>query len=421
MSSRWRRGAGFGRTEMLALALVAALTLQSREILVRPGGPVPTLAAALLQAHPGDTITITAGHYPTDDTRIGVARLLIRGAGWPVLDGEGKHQILVVAADSVTIEGLVLRGAGVSMTHDQAAIRVLETHGCRILDDRLEAGFFGVYLERAHDCRIAGNVIRGSSQDETVNGNGIHLWNATDIAIDSNVVSGHRDGIYLEFASRVTAVGNQSTANRRYGLHFMFSSDCTYQENAFVANGAGVAVMYSQRVLLDRNRFERATGPSAYGLLLKEIRDSRLQGNLFRANTVALYTEGASRNVVVENEFRDNGWGIRLLASSEENRFEANRFVGNSFDVTTNGRSNSSVFDGNAWDRYVGYDLDRDGIGDVPFRPVRRFALLVEEHEGAILLLRSPFADLVDLAESVLPVLTPETLVDGHPLMEHRR
>ena len=390
---------------LLAAAIAFATRPPAGEIIVRPGGPVPTLAAALARAHPGDTITITAGRYPTDEVRIGVARVVIRGDGWPVLDGEGRHPILVVAADSVTIEGLVLRGAGVSMVRDQAAIRVLETHGCRILDDRLEAGFFGVYLERAHGCRIAGNVIRGTGKDEAVNGNGIHLWNATDTAIDSNVVSGQRDGIYLEFSSRVTAIGNVSTANRRYGLHFMFSSDCTYQENTFLANGAGVAVMYSQRVMLDRDRFERATGPSAYGLLLKEIRDSRLQGNTFVGNTVGLYTEGASRNVVVANEFRDNGWGIRLLASSEGNRFDGNRFAGNSFDVTTNGRANSSVFDGNTWDRYAGYDLDRDGLGDVPFRPVRRFALLVEQHEGAILLLRSPFADLVDL----------------HPVMERPR
>ena len=418
MSSPWRVTTASGRTEMF-LALALALALPTREITVRPGGPVPTLAAALTLAHPGDTITITAGHYPTADVVISVPRLVIRGDGWPVLDGEGLHEIVVVAADSVTIEGIAFHGAGVSMIRDQAAIRVRETHGCRILDDRLEAGFFGVYLERAHDCLIARNVIRGTGADEAVNGNGIHLWNATDIRVDSNVVSGHRDGIYLEFAHRVTAVGNTSTGNRRYGLHFMFSDECAYQGNAFLANGAGVAVMYSRQVALLRNRFERATGPSAYGLLLKEIRDSRLQGNLFRDNTVALYTEGASRNTVVENAFIDNGWGIRLLASSEENRFEANRFAGNSFDVTTNGRSNSSVFDGNRWDRYDGYDLDHDGVGDVPFRPVRRFALLVEQHEGAILLLRSPFADLVDLAESVLPVLTPETLVDLHPVMEH--
>ncbi len=211
------------------------------------------------------------------------------------------------------------------------------------------------------------------------------------------------------------AQGNESRGNRRYGLHFMFSDSCSYQDDRFIANGAGVAVMYSRDVALVRNLFTGAHGPSAYGLLLKEIRDSRLIDNRFVDNTVALYTEGASRNDVSGNEFRDNGWGVRLLASSDENYFALNRFEGNSFDVTTNGRSNTNRFVGNWWDRYDGYDLDHDGIGDVPFHPVRRFALLVEQHEPAILLMRSPFAGLLDLAESVLPVLTPATLVDDRP------
>jgi nitrous oxidase accessory protein len=399
---------------MLALLLLSTLT--THPIVVRPAGPVATLAAALALAHPGDTITIRAGTYPTDNVTVTLRGVVIRGEGWPVLDGEGRHGILVLAADDVTVTGLVLRGAGVNMTSDQAAVRVVERTGCRILGNRLEENFFGVYLQRAHGCRIAGNVIHGTGGDEAVNGNGIHLWNSTDTAIDSNVVDGHRDGIYLEFSHRITAVGNRSTANRRYGLHFMFSDSCVYRDNAFVANGAGVAVMYSRAVTLEHDLFAEARGASAYGLLLKEIRDSRITGNRFRDNTVALYTEGASRNVFARNLFQGNGWGVRLLASSDDNRFEANAFAGNSFDVTTNGRSNTNRFQGNRWDRYEGYDLDHDGTGDVPFRPVRRFALLVEQHESAILLLRSPFADLLDLAESILPVLTPETLVDKSPI-----
>ena len=405
-----------------SLALSASLlVVPTREIVVRPAGPVATLAAALAVAHPGDTITIRAGTYPTDNVTVRVAGVVIRGEGWPVLDGEGRHAILVIAAADVTVTGLVLRGAGVNMTSDQAAVRVLETTGCRILGNRLEADFFGIYLQRAHGCRIAGNVIHGTGGDEAINGNGIHLWNATDAAIDSNQVDGHRDGIYLEFSHRVTAVGNRSTRNRRYGLHFMFSDSCVYRDNAFIGNGAGVAVMYSRDVTLDHDLFAEARGPSAYGLLLKEIRDSRITANEFANNTVALYTEGASRNSFLRNEFRSNGWGVRLLASSDDNRFEGNDFAGNSFDVTTNGRSNTNVFRANRWDRYEGYDLDHDGTGDVPFRPVRRFALLVEQHESAILLLRSPFADLLDLAESVFPVLTPETLVDSAPIARGSR
>jgi nitrous oxidase accessory protein len=99
-----------------------------------------------------------------------------------------------------------------------------------------------------------------------------------------------------------------------------------------------------------------------------------------------------------------------------DNQFSRNTFRDNAFDVGTNSSRNSSTFARNYWDDYRGYDLDRDGLGDVPFHPVRLFSLLVEQNHPLLILMRSPFVDLLDAAERVLPVLTPETLVDSTPL-----
>jgi len=131
-----------------------------------------------------------------------------------------------------------------------------------------------------------------------------------------------------------------------------------------------------------------------------------------------MYAEGSDRIVITGNQFLGNGWAVRLMADATDNSFRRNRFEGNSFDVTTNSSGSSpSSFAENYWDGYTGYDLDRDGYGDVPYRPVRLFSVLVEQSEPAIILLRSFFLDLLDLAERVLPAITPERLVDARPLM----
>jgi nitrous oxidase accessory protein len=173
--------------------------------------------------------------------------------------------------------------------------------------------------------------------------------------------------------------------------------------------------MYSRQVVMDRNRFEDNWGAAAYGLLLKEIRDSRITGNTISGNSVGLYLEGSSRNEVRGNAFVSNGWAVRLLADAEQNTFTRNQFTGNSFDVETNSRSNYSVFR-EIQDQYE--ITSRPGrLWDIPFRPVRLFSMLVQRYEPALILLRSFFVDLLDAAERVLPVLTPETLVDERPLM----
>ena len=122
--------------------------------------------------------------------------------------------------------------------------------------------------------------------------------------------------------------------------------------------------------------------------------------------------------MIAGNQFLGNGWAVRLMADATDNSFRRNRFEGNTFDVATNGSNgSSSSFAENYWDGYAGYDLDRDGYGDVPYRPVRLFSVLVEQSEPTLILLRSFFLDLLDLAERVVPVITPERLVDARPLM----
>ncbi|HEY3532964.1 MAG TPA: nitrous oxide reductase family maturation protein NosD, partial [Casimicrobiaceae bacterium] len=325
--------------------------------------------------------------------------------------------LILVTADDVTVRGLVMRNVGTSFVEDRAALRVTAAHGCAIERNRIENGFFGIYLANTTDCRVADNVLHARPGRETESGNGIHLWTSRRITITGNEIRGHRDGIYFEFVHDSDIERNVSTNNNRYGLHFMFSDDCRYVENTFRHNGSGVAVMFTKRVQMVGNRFEDNWGPAAYGLLLKEIMDSRLEGNRFTHNTTGLLADGANRLVAEHNDFANNGWAVKLEASTVGGRFEKNNFRGNSFDVATNSREPSTTFSGNYWDSYRGYDLDRNGVGDVPHRPVRLFSVLVEHFQPALILMHSVFVDVLDGAERVLPSLTPDALTDRAPAM----
>lgn len=408
------------RAVLAALLVVARLSPAqgggARELVVDPRGALASLTAALDQAKPGDRIIVRQGVY-REPTLVVRHSVTISGDTGAVLDGEGTHALLVVEADDVTIRGLTFRNTGMSQVEDRAALLVREARGCRIEGNTVRDGFFGIYLQRVKDCVVSGNDLLGNAGRQTLGGNGIHVWQSDSVLVTDNVVRGHRDGIYFEFVTRGDVRRNTSASNQRYGLHFMFSDDCVYEANVFRENESGVAVMYTRRVRMHANRFERNWGAAAYGLLLKDITDSEIRDNRFAENTVGLYLEGANRNLVTGNTFASNGWGLRILANAEANQVTDNTFIGNSFDVGTNSRQNFSTFSGNYWDRYRGYDLDRDGFGDVPHAPVRLFALVVEQTPPALILLRSPVVDLLDFAERVMPMLTPQTLLDARPRM----
>ena len=200
----------------------------------------------------------------------------------------------------------------------------------------------------------------------------------------------------------------------------MFSHNNIYTHNIFHSNGAGVAVMYSRKVQMYENHFDYNWGAAAYGILLKDISDSHIWHNYFEHNTAGIYLEGASRIVIEENVFRENGWALRVQASCDANTIRNNDFFGNSFDVSTNGSLVLNTFDGNYWDKYEGYDLNRDGIGDVPFRPVSLYATIVEQMPYGLMLMRSFMVYLMDKAEKIMPSLTPENLLDDSPNMKPR-
>jgi nitrous oxidase accessory protein len=392
----------------------------SRELRVGAAEQYRSIGAALLAARAGDRVRVLAGTYAEAALTIDRAITLIGEPG-AVLVNAGDTGLISIRADGVTIRGMTLRGTPVSHVRDHAAILAEGVTGCVIESNVLEDNFFGVYLAKATGCRVSNNTITASGDRESSSGNGIHLWSSADAVITDNTIRGHRDGLYLEHVSGATLSGNVSEDNLRYGLHFMFSSDNRYLGNTFRRNGAGVAVMYSKNVVVDGNTFEDNWGGSAYGLLIKDISDSVIENNEFRRNTVGISTEGSTRVEVRGNRFIRNGWAARVLASSQENSFTGNDFVENTFDVTTNSRRNYNTFDGNYWSRYAGYDLTGDGVGDVPHRPVRLFALLVQRTPAALVLLRSVFVDVLEVAERVAPVLTPQTLIDENPMMREIR
>lgn len=374
------------------------------------------LAQLVREAAPGSRVVIPAGTY-TGETLVIDKPLEINGDGQAILDGEDARPLIVVRADDVTIRGLILRNVGTSHLGDRAAIRVENAKRCRIEDNRVENGNFGIHLGKVDGCEVRGNRLSATYTNQTSAGNGIHVWSSRGVRIADNVIHGYRDGIYFEFVQDSRASGNRSEHNLRYGLHFMFSHRCHYERNIFRSNRAGVAVMYTNHVEMLENEFAENRGAATFGLLLKDISDSRIAGNRFASNTVALYIEGSNRLTVSDNDFLRNGWAIRLMANSEQNEFRGNNFAGNTFDVAVNSRRLRSRFEGNYWAAYRGPDLDRDGTGDVAHRPVRLFSILIERNEPVVILLRSFLVQLLDAAEQAMPALTPETLTDARPAM----
>jgi nitrous oxidase accessory protein len=391
-------------------------TAYANTIVVGKDKVITSLKKAVEIAHDGDSILLEKGIYKEGNIVI-TKPVRIIGVEQPILDGENKYEILTISGHDVMVKGIHFRNSGYSGVNDLASITVIDAEYILIENNVIDHAFFAIHLANTKKSLITNNTINGIPKTEQTSGNGIHLWKCDSMVVEDNIVSGHRDGIYFEFVTNSFIWGNHSHNNIRYGLHFMFSNHNAYVMNKFSENGSGVAVMYSHHVLMLQNNFVSNWGANAYGLLLKEISDATITRNLYQKNTVAILMESTNRIDVQQNDFSNNGWALRISASCDESTIRYNDFIGNTFDVATNGTLMLNKFYKNYWDKYEGYDLNKDLLGDQPYHPVSMYSMVIEQNPNSLLLLRSFMVSLLDKAEKAIPSFTPENLVDEQPLM----
>lgn len=400
----------------ISIVIISLQSVYGKTIFAGKNQLFNKIKTAIQSAQSGDTIIVLNGLYKEGNIVIDKP-LTLMGKGFPILDGQKKFEILSIKSNNVSIEGFVVQHSGIATLDDPGGIKVYNSNHVTIKNNILEDNFFGIYIQYGKYCTVKDNKIKAYGIEEQQIGNGIHCWKCDSLLIIGNTITGHRDGIYFEFVTGSTIWRNISNKNIRYGLHFMFSNDDAYICNVFKNNGAGVAVMFTKRVKMFNNYFYENWGDAAYGILLKEISDSYIYSNHFENNTSGIYMEGTNRIIVEKNILKKNGWGMKIQASCMDNEIKNNNFLGNTFDISTNGSLVLNTFNTNYWDKYEGYDLNKDNIGDLPYHPLSLFSVIVEKNPPAMLLFRSFMVTLLDKSEKIIPSLTPDNFIDNSPLM----
>jgi nitrous oxidase accessory protein len=382
-------------------------------------------AEALRSASAGDTLLLASGVHrgPLVLTR----PVTLRGERGAVLDGGGRGSVLTVAAGGCVIEDLEIRGSGARVISIDAGVRVVSSPDVRLRGLRLRDVLYGVYAERSDRLSVEAVTLEGRADPASGRGegNGIHLWSCAEARVRACEVRRFVDGVYLSFTHRATFRGNRLEESARYGFHTMYCQENRLIQNRFAFNVAGCAIMFSNGLEVISNEFAHNRGPRTYGLLLRDCSDGRFQGNLLIDNTIAMFLDGSNRNRFEGNLIQDNGWGILLFSSSDGNVFAKNSVLNNDYPVALDMRYTDNRFDdgtaGNYWSENTPYDLNADGISDVPYSPVSAFAFLSKQYPDLSVLARSPAVAALSVAERVLPALRPSEAVDRFPLARPAR
>jgi nitrous oxidase accessory protein len=383
------------------------------------------LQAIIDSAASGATIELEPGTYAG-----GVIidkPLTITGHDWPVIDSGGAGTVIEVIAPDVTIENLVIRNSGASLDREDSGISVLEPR-VTIRNNRLEDVLFGIFLRTSPDSHVVDNIVGAKSVFIANRGDGIRLWESAATTVEGNVIDGGRDTVFW-FTDNVIVRNNQISGGR-YGLHFMYSDGAVVEDNILSSNSVGSFMMYSYDVTIRNNVMADNTGPSGYGLGLKDMDDFVLTGNRLVSNRVGVYLDNSpsaagSEGWVQDNLIAYNQIGASFLPAVRNNNFSGNTFIDNveQVGITTSGHFTGNAWSvdgrGNYWSDFAGYDANGDGVGDVSYKVDDLYNTLTDAYPDLAFFNETPASKAIGLAAQMFPVLRPDPIIeDAHPLVD---
>jgi nitrous oxidase accessory protein len=359
------------------------------------------------------------GHVYRGDFRIDRPVKLVGEPG-TVLQGSGTGTVLEIHADDVVIDNLTIRGSGRRHRTEDAALKAV---GARVQVGRIKVddSLFGVLFESCHACALTDSHIRGTGDESQMRGDGIKLWEADDSVVRNVVVEDARDAVV--WYSRRVRIENSTFRRNRYGAHFMYAHDAAVIGGRFENNVVGIFVMYSARVHIEDAVLGGARGAAGVGIGFKDSDGVAVRRCSVVGNTTGLYLDRSPRDErepveIVGTLLALNQVGVRLHSGQRGLQIAGNDFVDNATVVQVEGGGNALLVDfhENHWSDYAGYDLDGDGIGDVPYEVKR----LSDEMTDARPMLRffsgSAALEVVDVVSRAVPVLASQRLfIDKRP------
>ncbi len=377
--------------------------------------------AAVAAAEPGDTVRLTG----VFDERVTVdtdgITLTSADGSMAVIDGGGVDDVLTLNGENITVNRIWIRNSGRDAAGNDAGVWVNGT-AARIVDSRLTAITFGIWVDGVDDVLIENNTIVGreSVRPLSYRGNGIQLWKTENSRVTANHITDVRDGIYYSWASGVLANRNVMW-DLRYGVHYMYSDDCRLVNNTAFGNDVGYSLMVSQRLEIVNNIAVNNHGKSGHGILVKSIDKTTIRGNVLIGNKKGLYVFNSLDNVIADNLVMANDVGVHLLAGSVREEVYNNSFVRNDEPVRAvigeQVEWNTSGV-GNYWSGARTADVDGDGVSDVRYRPAGIVERLMVTKPIARVFADSPAFSAIRLAESSVPVIESPGVIDHHPRVE---
>ncbi len=369
------------------------------------------------KAAPGSILTLSAGIY-TGNIVIDKPLSIIAKESGVIIQGDHTGKVVTINSSDVVLKNLTISGSGSRMENIDSAITINKARRCTISGCRIIDSLYGIDMVMVENSVIKDNYITSNTDDIGLRGDALKIWYSNNNIIKHNTIETSRD-VTLTRSNDNIIKGNRFR-NNRFALHLELSRGNTVEDNVYRYNSVAILLTGAKDTNITGNTIESSRGAAGIGVVMAGTSNLVFQNNRVRFNAKGIFidtkfTEERMQRYITGNEISYNAEAIHFHAAIQNNTIRNNRFFGNIDDIVKNSRKNvteKNIIERNYWDRYAGFDSNRDNIGDTPHKILQYSDRLWQYNNKVKFFYASPVLSLLDFLASIAPFVEPVLIIE---------
>jgi len=346
--------------------------------------------------------------------------LILSGAGKDtIIENDENGTVITIKSSYVSIKNLTIRGSGRQRYDLDSGIKVENALHVEINNCYFDKTLFGVVFQNTMKSKIINNTIKSYKQKVVDNrGDGIRLWGSHDNLILGNRLFESRD-ISLSRSNNNKIIKN-ILENGRYGILIDMSKNIKIASNKIYSNYVGIRSKGGENIYIYNNQIVKTHLSTGIGIMLEGGKNLHILHNTLTGHAQAFYINSSTAEIGMQryieyNKIINNNVAFHFYATIKNNTIKYNNVIGNLEDVAKDikgGRYYENDIGLNYWDRYIGFDKDKNGISDIPYQVLIYADKLWQFDHHLKFFYATPLLSIVDFLEKLAPFSEPVLLLE---------
>jgi len=343
-----------------------------------------------------------------------------------IIKGDNQGRVISINSSDVILQNITITNSGDRIENLDSAILMNKVKNCIVDSCKILNSLYGIDMNRVQNCTILNNYITSKNNPISLKGDAIKLWYSKNNIIKNNIMDSTKD-VKITFSNNNTFINN-TFINNRFGLHLTKSDNNIIKNNTFKYNSVALMVMGSYNTKIFNNHIKSSKGAAGIGVVLDGTKKLLFENNIVSFNAKGLYINSKSieegmQRYIKNNEISYNGEALHFHEAIKNNTITNNKIFGNIEDVVKDVRGTytlSNKIEYNYWDRYAGFDINKDNIGDTTHKNFQYADQLWHYNHKIKFFYASPIMSLLNFLANLAPFVEPIMLLeDTKPLIKN--